>query len=740
MTAVLLAFAAGVLATLWLPVLPPLWGYAPPALALLLLAAGHRRWPRGRMPALVLIAGLAGSGWAVWQAERQLALVGAPFEPAHQLTVTGTVVSLPEMRDARARFDLQVVSVAEAERPLAPGDRLRVSWFGAPQLIRPGQLWRLDLEVEAPRTRHNPGGFDSEGWRFRQGLRASARVRGEAQLLASGPGGLSAWRGRIGERVSAALGDHPQEPIIRALVIGDRGGMRPATWGVLTATGTNHLMAISGLHVGLVAGLVLLLGRGLWRLWPAATLVLPAQRAAIFPALLAAATYALLAGFSIPTQRALIMLAVALLAVWQGWLGTPWRVLALALAAVLMIDPLAALAPGTWLSFAAVAWIVYSLGGRLQTPGKVASLVAVQWRLALGLAPLTLLFFDTVAWAGVLANLVAVPLFGVLVVPLALSGTLLLGMWEPGGALLLQLAATLVNGLWPLLAWLASLSQQLPEWPAPSTWRIALLVLALLIMLGPGALPGRWCALALMLVALWLPKGLPGGVLAVTFPDLAPGGQAVIVRSANATLVYDTGPPAWVGPHGGGRELAAMLTASQAGVRQMVVSHAGPEASGGWSRLVPLLAGEFVWWGGQAPWQPAGTRACVAGMRRRPGDMHLRVLHPPPGWDRPGTAAACVVEVALDDGPVLLLAGELGEAGQRWLLRTGQHARADAVVMYGEALDGPLARLLACQHRLLPPPRPGPGALTWHLAGSAPPQHYASVPGGRRLWHQLPTR
>ena len=246
MTAVLLAFAAGVLATLWLPVLPPLWVYAPSVLAVLLLAAGSRRWPRGRLLALVLLAWLAGSGWAVWQAERQLAVVGAPIEPAQQLTVTGTVVSLPELRAARARFDLRVVSVDEADSPLAPGDRVRVNWFGAPQFIRPGQTWQLDLDVEAPRTRHNPGGFDSEGWRFREGLRASARVRGEAQQLATEPGGLSAWRGRIGERVTAALADHPQEPIIRALMIADRGGMGPATWRVLTATGTNYLMAISG--------------------------------------------------------------------------------------------------------------------------------------------------------------------------------------------------------------------------------------------------------------------------------------------------------------------------------------------------------------------------------------------------------------------------------------------------------------------------------------------------------------
>ncbi len=736
MTAVLLAFAAGVVATLWLPLLPPLWGYSLPALlALLLLAAGIWRWPLWRCTGLLLLALVLGSGWANWQAGQRLAVIGPPIEPAQTLTVTGVVVSLPEYRDGQARFDLRVDSVDEAETALASGDRVRVRWFGASQSPRPGERWRLALRVEAPHTRHNPGAFDSEGWRFRHGLRASARVQGEAEWLGQAPGGLAAWRGRIGERVETAVSDIPRSAIIRALVIGDRGGMGPETWAVLTATGTNHLMAISGLHVGLVAGLVLLLGRGLWRLWPAATLVLPAQRAAIFPALLAAAVYALLAGFSVPTQRALIMLAVALLAAWHGWLATPWRVLALALVAVLVIDPLAALAPGTWMSFAAVAWIVYTLGGRLQSPGKLMALAQVQWRLALGLAPLTLLFFDYVAWTGVFANFVAVPLFGLLVVPLALLGTLAEGFWQAGGTWLLRLAAWLVAWLWPLLEALAGVSGALPAWPVPSTWRIALLVLALMLVLGPRALPGRWCAVALVLVALWPPAGLSAGALKVVFPDLGPQGWAVVVRSARGELVYDTGPPAWAGGHAGGRGLATMLAGQRQRAGQLVISHADPGASGGWPRLAAWRADETAWWGGQAPWQPAGAQACVAGMSRRVGDMNLQVLHPPPDWDRPGRSAACVVEVRLDDGPVLLLAGELGAAGQRRLLATGRHAGADKVVMYGRALDGPLARLLACEGRLLPPRRPGRGALGWYLETDSPPRMQDAMSGFRRFWH-----
>src|SRR5690606_38805042 len=205
---------------------------------------------------------------------------------------------------------------------------------------------------------------------------------------------------------------------IAALVVGDGSGLSPGDWRVLQDTGTVHLMVISGQHVGMLAGLlyglVLLMAR--WGLWPRR---LPWLPWACGLALAGALGYGWLAGFEVPVRRACVMVAIVL--VWRlrfRHLGV-WLPLLISLVGVLLVDPLASLQPGFWLSFAAVALLILIFRGRLGVPPWWRALLHAQSTVALGLLPVMLALGLPVSVSGPLANLVAIPWISILVVPLA---------------------------------------------------------------------------------------------------------------------------------------------------------------------------------------------------------------------------------------------------------------------------------------------------------------------------------
>jgi competence protein ComEC len=269
------------------------------------------------------------------------------------------------------RFNLLV------ERTETPGarvpKRIALSWYadrrgagGLPDKLMPGERWRLTVRLQRPHGNANPGGFDYEAWLLEQGVRATGYVRvdtGNAQLDAFVP-----RFGTLVERARAVLRDRIQEAlqgrqyagVIVALVIGDQRGIDQADWQVFNRTGIGHLISISGLHITMIAGLAALAMAGLWRrsFFTGAQLPLlkmPAQKVAALTGALAALLYVLLAGFGVPAQRTLYMLAVVALALWLGRLASVTHVLCAALGVVVLLDPWAVLWPGFWLSFGAVA-------------------------------------------------------------------------------------------------------------------------------------------------------------------------------------------------------------------------------------------------------------------------------------------------------------------------------------------------------------------------------------------------
>ena len=350
------AFLLGVCGLVQLSELPDSW-YCQLLPFVLLVALWSRRW---RLASLIV----AGFLWTLWRGYLAMSGYLPVALEGHDLLVEGYVASIPVER----RYSRRFVFVVD-RRSGEPGwtGRVRLSWYHPTVELSPGQRWQLTVRLKRPRGFMNPGGFDYEGWLFQQQIGATGyvRVSDQSRLLDDSSGQfVPRVRARILGFIDTVLQGHEQRGTVSALAIGYRHSISPGQWTVLRNTGTNHLMAISGLHIGLVAGGGFFCVLWLWSCIPGACLVFAAPRAAAIAAMLAAVFYAGLADFSIPTQRALVMITLVMLNIIAGRRSAPTSVLAAAALGVLVIDPFSVLAPGFWLSFAAVAVILLAVCGR----------------------------------------------------------------------------------------------------------------------------------------------------------------------------------------------------------------------------------------------------------------------------------------------------------------------------------------------------------------------------------------
>jgi len=662
-----LALLAGMLLAARLPALPPLWLI----LAGLVLGAAGLALRPARLPAVAL----AGAAWFALHAHWQLA---DRLPAAHdRLETTGAFVieDFPRQRGRAVTF------VTRSTDPALPG-RIRLNWYEPETVPRIGERWRFTAVLRAPRGLANPGGFDYERWLFTRGIGATGYVRGEARLLAEpGPGRLAWWRSRLETSLAAVLPDGAGRGVMVALATGSRHRLDAASTELFQATGTSHLMAISGLHVGLVAGLVFALAG---RLAGAGG----RDRAALV-ALAVATAYGLLAGFGTPVRRALLMLGTVVLAGrWRRPLG-PATGLALALIVVLLVQPLDSLTPGFALSFGAVAAILAIAGSDAARAdaagpaGRVRALASLQWRLWVLLAPLTLLFFDRVAWSAIPANLVAIPAFGLLVVPATLAGAAAAaagGVFARPAAWLLALTHEALGLVLAVLEWLAALPGADYQPPGRGPVVIPLAAVATLALLLPRCLPGRWIPVWLTLsLLLWRGSAIPSGCVRADVLDVGQG-LAVLVRTRTHAMLYDAGPAYASGSDAGQRVVVPALRAL--GVRSldlMMLSHADNDHAGGAASVAASVAVARVASGEPGELTGLDAAACERGDRWSWDGIDFRVLWPAAAGAA-GNDGSCVLEVSAGDRR-LLLPGDVERDSERRLLAAGALQRADVVLM-----------------------------------------------------------
>lgn len=588
----IVAFAAGVWWLQQQAALPALsWAAALlPAILLLPLLRGADSVRRGLRGLLMLLCcAAAGFMWAAACAHWRLAdHLPAEWE-ARDIVVSGVVAGLPQPYDRSVRFEFAVEQVLTQGAQVP--ERIVLSWWGRgardggpSQLpeVHAGERWQLTVRLKRPHGLANPQGFDYEAWLLERGIRATGYVRPKSQsrrLDAAASGfayRLEALRERLRGRIRTALGDAPAAGVIVALAMGDQRAIPPEQWQVFTRTGVNHLMSISGLHVTMLSGLAFALANLLWRRSARLTLALPAVKAAAVIGFAVALGYALLAGFAVPAQRTVFMLAVVAAALWSGRIAAAGPVLALALFAVLVIDPWAVNAPGFWLSFGAVAVIMWVSVNRLRQPHWLVTWGRVQWAVTLALIPPLLAMFQQVSLVSPLANALAIPLVSFVVVPPALAG-MLLPFDVP-----LHFAQWVMAGCLQLLEWLSQWPEAAWQQHAPPVWTVIVAIAGTVWLLLPRGFPARWIgAIAFLPLFLIVPAPPPAGALRLTVLDVGQG-LAVVAQTQHHALLFDTGPAFGPGADSGSRVIVPFLRAT--GIRRLdtlVISHDDADHTGG---------------------------------------------------------------------------------------------------------------------------------------------------------------
>ncbi|QIL89265.1 DNA internalization-related competence protein ComEC/Rec2 [Microbulbifer sp. SH-1] len=620
----------------------------------------------------LLLPFVLGSCWALQANHQSLAerLPLALHGKDHKVTLE--IEGLPEASTAVANFGSPGVvpgffdsrfraRVRDSERREFVGKRLLLRWYRVdPDTMAkmiPGSRWSMTLRLKRPRGSINPHTFDYEAWLLEQGIYATGYVRERGAApeylgVERGVGSLvSGLREHLRRQITAPdAGDHAlkQEELIRALLLGDTGGVDSATQDLLRRTGTAHLLAISGLHVGMVAGFFLLLGGlvsrvvGIFR--PHNPLLVAGAAG-----LAAAMAYTLVSGAPLSAQRALIMTTIAIVAlVFRRRFGAGLAFVT-ALACVLLLQPLAPLNAGFWLSFVAVGALLLRFRGRSsgedgETAGQERPRIQVfrplnylrtalqsQWAILVGLALPSILIFAGVSLSGLLLNLIAIPWVGFTILPLIFLAALTpaplqLGLWRLAD---IQLG-------W-LLDFLAVADSALPGWqslPLPSHLILLLAPLSCGVLLLPRGLPGRalgWALLPVLLVGLlpWTRPSEP--YLALTVLDVGQG-LAVVAATERKTLVFDTGASSGSGWSAGRSIVAPFLLADgRQRLDALVVSHGDRDHAGGVPGVMSQLRVDTLIAPGTlaSRWPGAATSSpCVAGGRELWGELHIEWLWP----------------------------------------------------------------------------------------------------------------
>ncbi|TYC62981.1 DNA internalization-related competence protein ComEC/Rec2 [Marinobacter sp. BW6] len=696
-----IAFSCGVILLYWLSILPPPeWLIA--AILLLVIVLSCSLSPVASRLTVFALGLASGLLWASWHAGDRLSTTLPGSLERERLSVSGYLCDIPSTGSFNSlRFSFCITQwhnlpIETGQEARMPG-LLRLSWYGHGNEQLPGARLRLEVVLKRPHGTLNPAGFRYEDWLFRKGYRATGSVRSVQGDPTVGCFLHCQYRRlhlSLHNWTSEQFGDAKYFPLVSSLLIGHRGHMEQEHWGVLKATGTIHLVAISGLHLGLVALGAGFLCRRLLLALPARRVSDEASRWIVFTSVLSCClVYALAAGFTVPTRRALIMVVAG------GWLilmsrqAPVWQAFLAALTAVLLLDPFAPLDQGFWLSFTAVAVLIAVFSARLAGTGSLTGLVLAQVAVFGGLWPILEILGQGQPMVGLLANLLAIPWVSLVVMPILVTGGLMTAIVPGAAQLFVPLFDLILGMLWFLLTWFA-------EWQAPDIaasvpelvgW--ALLTVTLVFM--PFA---TFRLVAALLAVLWLtyPEPAPVKNPYLTAPEIrvwdVGQGLSVLVRHGREVLVYDTGPA--VPGVFSAVESTLLPNLETEGIRRidtLVISHADSDHAGGVSELTREIEIGRVIAGEPIPLRSQITVLPVSGCNRSVQRLESLILE---YWQGEGATegndASCVLRIYHpESGTEWILPGDITDQMEAQYLDY-LAARAD--------LQAPVTRVLVAPH------------------------------------------
>lgn len=677
-----LAFLAGIFIALNLPTLPQfIWPIALTTMVFILWCCKThwRRYSR------LFLACSLGFTWLVLQASWQLHWQLPKVLEGKNCIAIGTIATIPEITPDHLRFVLALRTLQCGETSLKGPTQIRLSWYGQ-QLptLHVGDVWQLQVRLKQPHGLINPGGSNYETWLFQHHIRATGYIVNAEhnQLLSQLPMQhfIDRLREDIGQRLQHLLHGQVLGGMVSALTIGVQTGITQPQWQVLRQTGTSHLMAISGLHISLVAGLVYLLVGFLWRYSGRYALVIATPRIAAIAGLSAAFFYSAMAGFSVPTQRALVMLSVFMGAQILQRHIAPWHALFLALFIVLCLDPTAILSASCWLSFGAVSLLIYGLSQRLHPKGLWWKWGRAQWVASIGMIPLGLFYFQQTSLISPLANMIAIPWVSFTVVPLSLIGAVCTLISSTLAAPILWLAVKCLTGIWFILEKLASIPGAAWQQSLGATWIFFSGLFGVALLLAPRGYPGRWLGLIglLPLAFTMEPKPVAGEVW-LTVLDVGQG-LASVVRTQHHTLVFDTGP-AVGGMDAGASVLVPYLKYS--GIKKvdtLVISHGDNDHRGGAPALLASLPVVHID-EGELLHLSSIEQSCQAGVQWQWDGVDFAFLYPPANLHSTiRNDQSCVLKVTTGQ-QAFLLTGDIEKPAETLLVQTyGSELHANVLV------------------------------------------------------------
>lgn len=607
------------------------------------------------------------------------------------VVLVGTVCEFPTSRPGVHRFIFEPERGSSTVIP----KRIFLSWYEPEDTPAAGQRWQLKMRLKRPRSLSNPGTADFEHWAFVHNIGASGYVRSsvlngrrpDRQYVCP----VTRWRQGIAVLVENALAQRRAAGYLLAISLGVKNRLDESDWELLRRTGTVHLMAISGLHVGLVAALMLWFGRLVARLILLAGVQCTPLYWGRLMAVAGAVIYSGMAGFALPTVRALVMVLVVMVIAACRRRISGEQALAAALFAILLLMPSAPHQPGFWLSFYAVALLLLSgieLRGfgpvspaRLVNPaGKIRQLFRAQVILSVGLAPMAIFYFEQFPLIGLLANMLAVPAFALFIVPLSLVGLSAVMISPDIGAGILGSAAQIMEWILVYLRWLDSAPLSVWQPPPVTIAWVAMAIGTTLILIWPRPCRGRLMAVVLLIP---LTRGMapaPPAVLRVVVMDVGQG-LAVLVQTTRHALVYDTGPVFRSGDSGQTVVLPVLRQFGIAHLDALFISHGDADHVGGASSILAAFPNAPVF----APERGRGWgrryRRCVAGLSWAWDRVRFSVIHPgrgdEPQWSDNDGSCVLVIEAA---GQRILLPGDIEAKAERVLVKNRLAQRAALVI------------------------------------------------------------
>jgi competence protein ComEC len=655
--------------------LPSLMFFAASTVIAAIVSRLTHSWAPLFFAAGLIIVGFVAYGQSADQLES--GLQGRP------LVLNARIVEFPQWDGASLR--LVVRPIYRDELP----EKIRLTWSETDARPMIGEVWHLNVRLRRPRGYANPGGFDYEGWLFRQRIGATGYVIADQHnYLLRGENGarVDRFRRQIVERITALAPEDHAAAVLMAIAVGARHAISREQWELYAATGTSHLMAISGLHIGLAAGSAYLLS---WAVFAPFFRRRNLRDAALATAVVAAGIYATMAGLAVPAQRAMLMALIAGVAVMMRRRIAPGRLLAVTALLVFVADPLAILAPGFRLSFAAVAILFliarqHLRAGGIDRPQYLDTMLVhgkrlgvMQLALLAGLFPLVVLIFGRFTLVAPAVNIIVLPIFNFITVPLSLAGMVLDGPLQPAGDRLLLWAHQSIR----LVLWIVAkfAEPSFLSFRSVLSGNVLITFLPALFVLLPAGWPGRRVALiAMIFVTAYRPSPPPDGCLDMHALDVGQG-LAIVMQTHNYAMLYDTGPSFRSGSNAA--ELVVLPFLAHLGIRRLdrvVISHADLDHSGGIRSVIAKTEVGRVLVGEALPYLGTAQTQCVTGSQWQWDGMVFTVLHPRKDSPWTGNNSSCVLEI--DTGnEKLLLAGDIESAVEKLLAHQSALQRSRVV-------------------------------------------------------------